>query len=60
MYSPDFPYMESGILEVYKVYEGKNGYGPFVDYWLKDTKKETKEFHIIINGVNAMKMKRNV
>lgn len=60
MYSPDFPYMESGILEVYKVYEGKNGYGPFVDYWLKDTKKETKEFHIIINGVDAMKMKRNV
>ena len=58
MYSPNFPYTEKGVLEVYKVYEGKNGYGPFVDYWLKIPEKDPKEYHIIINAVSAMKMQR--
>ena len=58
MYSPDFPYEVQGVLEVYKVYEGENGYGPFVDYWLKMPEKDPKEYHIIINAVEAMKMQR--
>ncbi len=57
-YSPDFPYTDEGILEVYKIYEGENGYGPFVDYYLKVPNESEEMYHIIINGVDAMKMKR--
>ena len=58
MYSPDFPYEKEGPLEVYKLYEGRNGYGPFVDYWLKIPGKDESEYRIIINAIDAMKMKR--
>ncbi len=58
IYSPDFPYAKQGVLEVYKVYEGENGYGPFMDYYLKLPNASENEYHIIINGVDAMKMQR--
>ena len=51
------------VLEVLKVYEGKNGFGPFVDYWLipaEDRRYWTgnAEDCIIINGPDAFRMER--
>lgn len=54
----------SDVFTVCKVYEGHNGYGPFVDYWLTDARLylENREFLarecLIINGPDAFKMER--
>lgn len=49
------------LLRVCNVYEGQNGYGPFVDYWLVPETEpwSGKEIDcLIINGPDAFKMKR--
>ena len=58
MCSPNFPYTDEGVLEVYKVYEGENGYGPFVDYYLKVPNESAEFYRIIVNGPDAMKMQK--
>lgn len=50
-------------MTVCKVYEGKNGHGEYVDYWLSETGEDEKDKFgyfdgIIINGVDAFKMER--
>lgn len=48
------------ILRVCHVYEGRNGYGPFVDYYLNDTGvyDGVPKNCMIINGPDAFKMGR--
>lgn len=52
------------VLTVIAVYEGMNGYGKFIDYWLNESGKFTGKFNqkengaIIINGVDAFRMER--
>lgn len=58
VYSPSFPYESEGPLEVYEVYEGRNGYGMFVDYYLKVPNRDEAEYHIILNGPASMRMER--
>lgn len=47
-------------LRICRVYEGRNGYGPFVDYWLNadGVYKGTAKGCLIINGPDAFKMGR--
>ena len=51
------------VLKVCRVYEGVNGYGNYVDYWLNPSGKcvdndRAKSGAIIINGFDAQKMER--
>lgn len=48
------------VLRICRVYEGRNGYGPFVDYWLNldGIYKGTTEGCLIVNGPDAFKMGR--
>ena len=48
------------VLRICRVYEGRNGYGPFVDYWLNldGVYKGTAKGCLIINGPDAFKMGR--
>lgn len=50
------------VLTVCNVYEGQNGWGNFVDYWLTSDRILTGEYKpkdcIIINGPDAFKMQR--
>jgi len=54
----------SEAFTICKVYEGHNGYGPFVDYWLTDEPffLKSREYKakecLIINGPDAFKMER--
>ena len=52
------------VLTVIAVYEGRNYYGNFVDYWLNESGEFTGKFNqeennaFIINGVDAFRMER--
>ena len=48
------------VLRVCHVHEGRNGYGPFVDYYLNDTGiyDGDPRHCLIINGPDAFKMGR--
>lgn len=48
------------IMKVCRVYEGRNGYGPFVDYCLNETGLWYGKMTdcLIINGPDAFKMER--
>lgn len=52
------------VVTVIAVYEGRNYYGSFVDYWLNESGQFTGKFNqkenkaIIINGVDAFRMER--
>ena len=48
------------VLRICRVYEGRNGYGPFADYWLNSdgVYKGTAKDCLIINGPDAFKMGR--